>query len=234
MDDHGRSLKKFTILSLITKIPFKKTLSSKGYFKYYCQNLQSIPLWIYKQHFYNKGQTTGHNKRQERQNRRHRSTSSVTFSRGSIIVWAANGTNVYSESKCWYKRLCEFCGDICWNTRLYQHQWTPIKRKWPNKNNQFAVFSLLFTSERKCTAARNIYLCPIMLDLLGNKGSHSSASISWQITGQKQMSDMACLNGDSQWQTDETRLSFIDSHVCWYCLDRLTHDTFSFAICSLT
>lgn len=147
--------------------PIQNTVSSKGYFNYYCYN-----QYLYE--FTNSAFITRCKllvtiKDRNAKKHRHSSTSPVTFSRGSIIVWTANGTSVYSESKCWYKRLCEFCSDICWDTWLYQHQW---KTK---VNSHCCFFSLLFKSERKCTAAKNIYLCPIMLDLLGNKGSHSSA-----------------------------------------------------------
>lgn len=44
MNDHGRSLKKFTILSLITKIPFKKPCQVK--------DILSITVKIYNQYLY--------------------------------------------------------------------------------------------------------------------------------------------------------------------------------------
>lgn len=205
--------------------PIQNTVSSKGYFNYYCYN-----QYLYE--FTNSAFITRCKllvtiKDRNAKKRRHSSTSPVTFSRGSIIVWTANGTSVYSESKCWYKRLCEFCGDICWDTWLYQHQW---KKKW----TAIAVFFSSIQIREKMYSCKKYIFVSHNAWPTGEQRKSFLCSISWQITGQKQMSDVACLTGDSQRQTDKTRLSFIDSHICWYCLGRLMHDIFSFAICSLT
>lgn len=144
--------------------PIQNTVSSKGYFNYYCYN-----QYLYE--FTNSAFTTRCKllvtiKDRNAKKRRHSSTSPVTFSRGSIIVWAANVfiDRVSADIRGFVNSVVIFVG-------IYDCTNTSEKKS----EQPLLFFSLLFKSERKCTAARNIYLCPIMLDLLGNKGSHSSA-----------------------------------------------------------
>lgn len=203
--------------------PIQNTVSSKGYFNYYCYN-----QYLYE--FTNSAFITRCKllvtiKDRNAKKRRHSSTSPVTFSRGSIIVWAANVfiDRVSADIRGFVNSVVIFVG-------IYDCTNTSEKKKW----TAIAVFFSSIQIREKMYSCKKYIFVSHNAWPTGEQRKSFLCSISWQITGQKQMSDVACLTGDSQRQTDKTRLSFIDSHVCWYCLGRLMRDIFSFAICSLT